>query len=108
MFKIVASFTRPNIDHEFFNDLFMTNEVVVEIHKNADSIPGYLGIDENVYRDKYRCDKALCFENEDSFNDFVDKNQLLLRKRKQLIEEYCLSTGHEYKYYIIDDKDSLC
>jgi hypothetical protein len=108
MFKIVASFTRPNVDHEFFNDLYMTNEIVVELHKNAESIPGYLGIDEHIYRDEYRCDKALCFENENSFNDFTEKNQILLYKRKQLIEKYCSNTGHEYKYYIINDKDPTC
>ncbi len=108
MFKIVASFTRLNTDYDFFNDLFMTNEVVVEIHKNADSIPGYLGIDEHIYRDEYRCDKALCFENKDSFLQFAIENQNLLDQRLLMIKEYCDSTGHEYKYYIINDKDSTC
>lgn len=102
MFKIVASFTRQNNNYGFFNDLYMTNEIVVELHENARLIPGFLGIDEVVYRDDLRCDKALCFENKASFDLFVEKNQLLLFKRKQLIDKYCQQTGHEYKYYTIE------
>ena len=103
MFKIVASFTRPNLDFDFFNDIYSNYDIVVEIHNNAEKIQGFLGIDENIYRDEFKCDKALCFDSEASFNEFVQNNQLLLYKRKQLIEEYCQRTGHEYKYYIIKD-----
>jgi hypothetical protein len=104
MFKIVASFTRPNSDFEFFNDIYSNYDIVVEIHNNAEKLPGFLGIDENIYRDEFRCDKALCFENEAAFNQFVQNNQLLLYKRNQLIGDYCKTTGHMYKYYtIIED-----
>lgn len=107
MFKIVASFTRINTDHEFFNDVYSNYEIVNQIHAMAETLPGYLGIDENVYRDEFRCDKALCFENKLAFDNFVNKCQILLAKRKQIIEEYCQRTGQEYKYYIIEDKDNL-
>ena len=103
MFKIVSSFTRTNKDHDFFNDLYMNYDLINQLHKNIEQTPGFLGIDENVYRDEFRCDKALCFENEAAFNLFVEQNQLLLFKRKQLIEEYCQQTGQVYKYYTIKD-----
>jgi hypothetical protein len=103
MFKIVASFTRSNTDYEFFNDTHMNHELITEIHQNAERIPGFLGIDEHVYRDEFRCDKALCFENEAVFNQFVEENQLLLFKRKQLIEDFCSTTGQMYKYYTITE-----
>jgi hypothetical protein len=103
MFKIVSSFTRKTTEFPLFNDVFMEHETISKLHKSAENIPGYLGIDENVYRDQYRSDKAMCFENESFFNEFVEKNQLLLYKRKQLIEEHCSNTGHEYKYYILID-----
>lgn len=108
MFKIVASFTRPNTDHDFFNDIYTEYKVINQIQANAGLTPGYLGIDENVYRDNHRCDKALCFENEAQFLQFVKENQTLLDQRLVLIKEYCNTTGHEYKYYIINDKDSAC
>lgn len=107
MFKIVASFTRPNANHEFFNDLYMNYEIIKQIHAVAETIPGYLGVDETIYRDEFRCDKALCFENKSAFDKFVNSCQILLLKRKQIIEEYCQQTGQEYKYYIIEDKDNL-
>ena len=103
MFKIVASFTRPNTDHAFFNDLYMKNDIIHQIHKNADLIPGYLGIDEDIYRDEFRCDKAMCFENEHAFLKFTKQNQNLLDQRLTMIEEYCRETGHEYKYYMLID-----
>jgi hypothetical protein len=103
MFKIVASFTRPNSDFEFFNDTYSNYDIIAEIQNNAAKLPGFLGIDENIYRDEFKCDKALCFDSEESFNEFVQYNQLLLYKRNQIIEEYCQRTGQEYKYYIIKD-----
>lgn len=103
MFKIVASFTRSDTDQEFFNDSYMTDKLIIEIQQNAEQIPGYLGIDENVYRDEFRCDKALCFENEAAFRQFVEENQQLLFKRNQLIEDFCNTTGQMYKYYIITE-----
>lgn len=102
MFKIVASFTRPNTDYEFFNDIYMNHDIVKQIQKNAERIPGYLGIDENVYRDDFRCDKGLCFEDLDSFYQFGRENKELLDQRLQLINEYCARTKHEYKYYYIE------
>jgi len=106
MFKIVSSFTRETTEHEFFNDLYTNYETVSNLHTSAEQIPGYLGIDENVYRDEFRCDKALCFDNEESFNLFVVQNQELLLKRKQIIEEYCQRTGQMYKYYTIKNEDT--
>ena len=103
MFKIVGSFTRSDTDQEFFNDIYMTHEVLVEIHENAKQIPGFLGIDENVYRDEFRCDKALCFENEAAFNQFVQENLPLLFKRNLIIEDFCKATGQMYKYYTITE-----
>jgi hypothetical protein len=103
MFKIVASFTRSDIDQEFFNDTYSNYEVIMQIQQNAKQIPGFLGIDENIYRDDFRCDKALCFENEAAFSQFVEENQVLLLKRNQLIENFCNTTGQMYKYYIIKE-----
>jgi hypothetical protein len=103
MFKIVSSFTRKNSDYEFFNDIFMNNDIVKEVHKSAEKIPGYLGIDEYVYRDEFRCDKAICFDNEKSFYEFAQCSKILLDKRMELINDYCHRTGHEYKYYIIKE-----
>jgi hypothetical protein len=103
MFKIVSSFTRPNTDQEFFNDIYLTHELITELHRNAERISGFLGIDENIYRDEFRCDKALCFENELAFSQFVEENQQLLFKRNQLIEDFCNTTGQMYKYYIITE-----
>lgn len=102
MFKVVASFTRPNTDYEFLSDIYMDNEAIVELHKNAGKIPGYLGIDENIYRDDFRCDKAMCFENIQAFYQFVTENKELLDRRSDLIAEYCARTQHEYKYYYIE------
>jgi hypothetical protein len=101
MFKIVSSFTRETSDHEFFNDLYINYDLLKKLRKNAETIPGYLGMDEYVYRDEFKCDKALCFDSEESFNLFVVQNQDILVKRKQIIEEYCQRTGHVYKYYVI-------
>jgi hypothetical protein len=106
MFKVVASFTREDTKYDFFNDLYSNYEVVNQLHESARSLPGFLGIDEEVYRDEFRCDKALCFENEEAFNLFVAKNQELLFYRKQIIEEYCQRTGHVYKYYMIKNEDN--
>jgi hypothetical protein len=103
MFKIVASFTRSNTDQEFFNDTYSNYEVIMQIQKNAKQIPGFLGIDEHIHRDDFRCDKALCFENEAAFSQFVEENQQLLFKRNQLIENFCNTTGQMYKYYIIKE-----
>ena len=77
MFKIVASFTRPNSDFEFFSDIYSRYDIIAEIQKNAAKLPGFLGMDEHVYRDEFKCDKALCFENEAAFNEFVQNNQVL-------------------------------
>jgi hypothetical protein len=78
----------------------------MEIHRNAEQIPGYLGIDENIYRDEFRCDKALCFEHEAAFNQFVQENLPLLFKRNLLIEDFCKSTGQMYKYYTITEDNT--
>jgi len=102
MFKIVSSFSRSSLEHEFFNDLYINYDLLKELRKNAEKISGFLGMDEHVYRDEFRCDKALCFDSEESFNLFVSQNQELLFKRKQIIDEYCQRTGHEYKYYTIN------
>lgn len=101
MFKIISSFTRTDTDQEFFNDIYSSYDIVNELHRNAEKIPGFLGIDETVYRDEFRCDKALCFDSEESFNLFVAQNYELLIKRSQLIEDYCQSTGQVYKYYML-------
>ena len=103
MYKIVASFTRSNTDQEFFNDTYSNYEVIMEIQQNAKQIPGFLGIDENVYREEFRCDKALCFENKAAFDQFVEENQQLLFKRNLLIEDFCKATGQMYKYYTITE-----
>ena len=105
MFKIVASFTRLNSDFEFFNDIYSNYDVVVEIHNNAAKLSGFLGVDENVYRDDYRCDKALCFDSAQTFYQFAMENKDLLDKRMLLINEYCVRTKHEYKYYVIEPQD---
>lgn len=102
MFKIVASFTRPNTDHEFFTDIYMTYDIIRSLQENAAKLPGYLGVDENIYRDELRCDKALCFDNQQSFLEFVSANQHLLDQRSKIIDEYCLRTKHVYKYYVIE------
>lgn len=103
MFKIVASFTRPNADHEFFSDIYMKYDLIKNLHLNAAKNPGFLGIDENVYRDEFRCDKALCFDSQESFLKFAAENQDILDRRKKLIDLYCAETKHEYKYYVIVD-----
>lgn len=103
MFKVVASFTRTNTDHEFFNDIYMDNEIVIELHRSAEKIPGYLGLDEDIYRDEFRCDKAMCFDSEQSFYEFAVKCKSLLDQRLELINEYCQRTGQVYKYYMIKD-----
>lgn len=105
MFKVVASFTRINKDHDFFNDLYKNYDIVNQLHNAAELIPGFMGIDENIYRDDFRCDKALCFKNEAAFALFVERNQELLFRRKQLIDEYCQRTEHVYKYYMVETND---
>jgi hypothetical protein len=105
MFKVVASFTRTNKDYDFFNDLYINYDVVNQLHAAAESIPGFMGIDEHIYRDDFRCDKALCFKNEKAFSLFVENNQELLFRRKQLIDDYCQRTGQVYKYYMIETTD---
>ncbi len=102
MFKIVASFTRPNTDNEFFSDIYMEYDLIKEIHINARRNSGFLGIDENVYRDELRCDKALCFDSQQSFLEFAAENKHLLDQRNALVDEYCLRTNHVYKYYVIE------
>lgn len=102
MFKVVASFTRPNKDYEFFNDIYMDNDTIIELQKSAEKIQGYLGIDENIYRDDFRCDKAMCFENIQAFYQFAIDNKEILDRRSELIAEYCARTQHEYKYYYIE------
>jgi hypothetical protein len=106
MYKIVSSFTRPDTNFEFFNDIFTDYDVIVELHRNAEKLPGYLGIDEHIYRDQFKCDKAMCFKDENSFKEFVENNLILLQKRTDLIAEYCQRTGQEYKYYIIKNEDT--
>jgi hypothetical protein len=103
MFKVVASFTRANADYEFFNDIYMDNDIVKELHRQAEELSGYLGIDENIYRDQFRCDKAMCFDSEQAFYEFAVHCKTILDKRMEIINEYCLRTGHEYKYYMIKD-----
>jgi hypothetical protein len=105
MFKIVASFIRPDAEFEFFGDIYMQYELIQELHNNAKKLSGFLGVDENVYRDDYRCDKALCFDNAQTFYQFAMENKDLLDKRMLLINEYCARTKHEYKYYVIETQD---
>jgi hypothetical protein len=105
MFKIVSSFTRKTTEYQMFPDAFAEHETVQQLHSNAASAPGYFGSVETLYQDEFRCDKAMCFDNEESFKLFVETNQQLLYKRKILIDEHCQRTGHEYKYYMISDKD---
>jgi len=107
MLEIVASFIRKDTRRPFFYDLYREHPVLLKIHKNANKIPGYLGINEDLFRSKFRCDKALRFENEESFTSFVKENKLLLYKRYHLIENYCFATGHLYKYYINNLKESI-
>jgi hypothetical protein len=105
MFKIVASFIRPDAEFEFFSDIYMQYDVIKEIHANARRNRGFLGLDENVYRDELRCDKAMCFDSQQSFLEFVAETKDLLDKRMLLINEYCARTKHEYKYYVIETQD---
>lgn len=103
MFKIVASFTRPDSQHEFFSDIYMQFDLIKTLHERARSHQGFLGVDEHVYRDDLRCDKALCFDSQESFLKFAAVNQDILDQRKKLIDLYCAETKHEYKYYVIVD-----
>lgn len=102
MFKIVASFTRPDSQHEFFNDIYMQFDLIKTLHERARLNQGFLGVDEHVYRDDLRCDKALCFDSQQSFLAFVADNQDLLDQRMAMINEYCLRTNQVYKYYVIE------
>jgi len=103
MFKIVASFIRSDTQFPFFNDLYMEHELIIELHLNARKIEGFLGVDESIYRDQFRCDKALCFDSVESFYQFASENKDLLDKRNEIIKEYCAKTNQEYKYYVIQD-----
>ena len=102
MFKIVASFTRPNTDHDFFSDIYLEYDVIKNLQIAARKNTGFVGLDENIFRDDFRCDKAMCFDSYQSFLQFVTDNKELLDQRSKMIEEYCVMTKHVYKYYVIE------
>lgn len=104
MFKMVASFSRTDFDHNFFYHDHNQHPVVQEILETAKNTQGFLGIYEIVCND-YTHDLGLGFETAIDFQQFVQANQAILNKRSELISEYCQRTGHEYKYYIIENKE---
>jgi hypothetical protein len=104
MFKMVSSFTRKNLDDNFFYHDHNQHPTVLEILENAKATRGFLGLFEIIYND-HRHDLALGFETALNFQEFVQSNQVILNKRSELISEYCQRTGHEYKYYIIENKE---
>lgn len=104
MFKIVSSFSRTNFDHNFFYTDHNQHPVVQKILEVAESTQGFLGLFELVCND-YNHDLALGFETDIHFQQFVQANQAILNKRSELIGEYCQRTGHEYKYYFIENKE---
>ena len=104
MFKIVSSFSRENPDYNFFYHDYNQHPTVLEILENANATRGFLGLFEIVC-DDYQHDLALGFETAEDFQAFVQANQVILNKRSELISDYCQRTGHEYKYYIIENKE---
>lgn len=104
MFVIVSSFSRENLDHNFFSYEFCNNEVVKSIHEKFETTHGSveLGILQETDR---KLEIAMVFDNEKSFWQFVKENEVLLRKRQMLIDDYCQQTTHNYKYYTIDNED---
>jgi hypothetical protein len=104
MFKIVSSFSRANFDYNFFYHDHNQHPTVLGILEVAENTQGFLGLFEIVC-DDYRHDLGLGFETAEDFQEFIQANQVILNKRSELISEYCRRTGHEYKYYIIENKE---
>lgn len=105
MFKIVSSFSRVNFDYNFFYHDHNQHPVVLEILETAKKTQGFLGLFE-IFCDEYKHDVGLGFETSMNFQEFLQANQVILNKRSELLSEYCKRTGHEYKYYIIENEES--
>lgn len=104
MFKIVASFTRINSDHNFFYEDYAQHPVMIQLHNKLTTTSGYLGIFEIVSTETQQ-DLALGFDTILDFQNFAQSAQDILAERIGLIEEYCRGTGHVYKYYMIENED---
>ncbi len=104
MFKIVSSFSRENFNYNFFYHDYNQHPTVLEILEIAKNTQGFLGLFEIICED-YRHDIGLGFKTALDFQEFVQRNQMILNKRSELISEYCERTGHEYKYYTIENKE---
>jgi 7-keto-8-aminopelargonate synthetase-like enzyme len=101
MFKIVASFSRENPDHNFFYYEFWNHEVIKSIQEEFKNTPGSVGL-EILEETDQKMEIAMVFEDKDRFMDFAANNYLLLEERSKMIENWVNTTGHTYKYYMIE------
>ena len=99
MFKIVASFTRDNLDHNFFYHEFWNHEVIQLIQEKFKNAPGSVGL-EIIEETDQKIEIAMIFENKDQFMNFAVSNYELLEERSRMIENWVNTTGHTYKYYM--------
>jgi hypothetical protein len=99
MFRIVSSFTRDNLDHNFFYHKFGNHEVINLIREHFKNSPGSVSL-EIIEETDQKMEIAMIFENKDQFMNFAVSNYALLEERSRMIENWVNTTGHTYKYYM--------
>ena len=99
MFKIVASFSRDKLDHNFFYHEFWNHEVIKSIQEKFKNSLGAVGL-EIIEETDQKMEIAMIFENKDQFMNFAVNNYALLEERSRMIENWVNTTGHTYKYYM--------